>query len=43
MVDAPEALRAGVSGLVISFAKQLNKLLGPPPRRVARPLAVPPS
>ena len=28
MRDAPEALRAGVSGLVISFAKQLNKLLG---------------
>jgi REP element-mobilizing transposase RayT len=26
-VDAPDALRAGVSGLVISFAKQLNKLL----------------
>lgn len=26
--DAPDALRAGVSGLVISFAKQLNKLLG---------------
>jgi hypothetical protein len=28
MKDAPDALRAGVSGLVISFAKQLNKLLG---------------
>jgi putative transposase len=27
MVDAPEALRSGVSGLVISFAKRLNKLL----------------
>jgi len=27
MKDAPDALRAGVSGLVISFAKQLNKLL----------------
>jgi putative transposase len=27
MVDAPDALRAGVSGLVISFAKRLNKLL----------------
>ena len=26
--DAPDALRAGVSGLVIAFAKQLNKLLG---------------
>ena len=26
-VDAPEALRTGVSGLVISFARQLNKLL----------------
>jgi putative transposase len=25
--DAPDALRAGVSGLVIAFAKQLNKLL----------------
>jgi hypothetical protein len=28
MKDAHDALRAGVSGLVISFAKQLNKLLG---------------
>jgi hypothetical protein len=28
MKDAPEALRSGVSGLVISFAKRLNKLLG---------------
>ncbi len=28
MKDAPEALRAGVSGLVIAFAKQLNELLG---------------
>jgi putative transposase len=28
MQDAPDALRSGVSGLVISFAKQLNKLLG---------------
>ncbi|MDB4936372.1 MAG: hypothetical protein JWP87_3344 [Labilithrix sp.] len=28
MMDAPEALRSGVSGLVISFAKRLNKLLG---------------
>jgi putative transposase len=28
MIDAPDALRAGVSGLAISFAKQLNKLLG---------------
>jgi len=27
MVDAPDALRSGVSGLVISFAKRLNKLL----------------
>ena len=28
LTGAPDALRAGVSGLVISFAKQLNKLLG---------------
>ncbi len=28
MKDAHQALRSGVSGLVISFAKQLNKLLG---------------
>jgi hypothetical protein len=27
MVDAPDALRSGVSGLVIAFAKRLNKLL----------------
>lgn len=27
MVEAPDGLRSGVSGLVISFAKQLNKLL----------------
>ena len=27
MVDAPETLRSGVSGLVIAFAKRLNKLL----------------
>jgi hypothetical protein len=26
--DAPDALRTGMSGLAISFAKQLNKLLG---------------
>ena len=26
-LDAPEALRTGVSGLVISFARQLNRLL----------------
>ncbi len=27
MVDAPETLRSGVSGLVIAFAKRLNELL----------------
>jgi hypothetical protein len=34
MQDAPEALRSGVSGLAISFAKQLNKLLGRPRGKV---------